>query len=44
MWGLVIDKKRNIDEHASWWTSQSLTQSQLLLFKGMLSGKVCEVF
>ena len=44
MWGLVIDKKRNRDEHASWWTSQSLTQSQLLLFKGMLSGKVCEVF
>jgi inner membrane protein len=44
MWGLVIDKKLSIDEHASWWTSQSLNQSQLKLFKEMLRGKACEVF
>jgi inner membrane protein len=44
MWGLVIDKKRSIDEHASWWTSQSLNQSQLKLFKEMLRGEACEVF
>ena len=44
MWGLVIDKKRNRDEHASWWTSQSLDQSQLKLFKEMLRGEACEVF
>ena len=44
MWGLVIDKKRSIDEHASWWTSQSLDQSQLKLFKEMLRGEACEVF
>jgi hypothetical protein len=44
MWGLVIDKKRSMDKHASWWTSQSLDQSQLKLFKEMLRGEVCEVF
>jgi inner membrane protein len=44
MWGLVIDKTRSIDQHASWWTSRSLDQTQLDLFKEMLSGKVCEVF
>jgi len=44
MWGLVIDKKRNRDEHASWWTSQSLNQNQLKLFKQMLRGEACEVF
>ena len=44
MWGLVIDKKRSIDEHTSWWTSQSLNQNQLKLFKQMLRGEACEVF
>jgi inner membrane protein len=41
MWGLVIDNKRGINEHAIWWTSRSLNQSQLDLFKEMLSGKKC---
>ena len=44
LWGLVIDKNRSIDEHASWWTSRSLDQSQLDLFKEMLSGKKCKIF
>ena len=44
MWGLVIDKKLSMDKHASWWTSQSLDQSQLKLFKEMLRGEVCEDF
>ena len=41
MWGLVIDDQKDINEHAIWWTSRSLDQSQLDLFKGMLSGKKC---
>ena len=41
MWGLVIDDQQDINEHAIWWTSRSLDQSQLDLFKGMLSGKKC---
>jgi inner membrane protein len=41
MWGLVIDNKRGINEHAIWWTSRSLNKSQLDLFKEMLSGKKC---
>jgi inner membrane protein len=41
MWGLVIDNKRDINEHAIWWTSRSLNKSQLDLFKEMLSGKKC---
>ena len=41
MWGLVIDVKRGIKEHAIWWTSRDLEQSQLSLFKDMLSGKNC---
>ena len=44
MWGLVIDTEQSIDEHATWWTSRSLDQSQLDLFKEMLSGKKCEDF
>ncbi|GIS32633.1 MAG: hypothetical protein Ct9H90mP4_05470 [Gammaproteobacteria bacterium] len=39
MWGLVIDDKRGLEEHAIWWTSRSLDQSQLDLFKDMLKGK-----
>ena len=41
MWGLIIDVQRGINEHAIWWTSRSLDQSQLDLFKEMLSGKKC---
>ena len=44
MWGLVIDTEQSIDDHAVWWTSRSLDQSQLDLFKEMLSGKKCEDF
>ena len=41
MWGLVIDDQRGINEHAIWWTSRSLNQSQLDLFKDMLKGESC---
>ena len=41
MWGLAIDVKRGINEHAIWWTSRDLEQSRLALFKDMLSGKKC---
>ena len=41
MWGLVIDVKRGMKEHAIWWTSRGLEQSQLSLFKDMLNGKNC---
>ena len=42
MWGLVIDDQLGINEHAIWWTSRSLDQSQLDLFTDMLKGKECE--
>ena len=42
MWGLVIDDQQDVNEHAIWWTSRSLEQSQLDLFKEMLSGKKCK--
>ena len=41
MWGLIIDVKRGINEHAIWWTSRSLDQSQIDLFIDMLKGKKC---
>ena len=41
MWGLAIDIQRGVDEHAIWWTSRGLENSQLDLFKDMLSGKKC---
>ena len=41
MWGLIIDVQRGINEHAIWWTSRSLDQSQLDLFIDMLKGKKC---
>ena len=41
MWGLGIDDQKDINEHAIWRTSRSLDQSQLDLFKEMLSGKKC---
>ena len=44
MWGLVIDDKREINKHAIWWTNRDLDQSQIDLFKDMLSGKKCRKF
>ena len=41
MWGLVIDVQQSKNEHAIWWTSRVLKQSQLDMFKGMLIGKKC---
>lgn len=41
MWGLIIDVQRGINEHAIWWTSRDLEQSQLVLFTDMLRGKKC---
>tara|TARA_B100001287_G_scaffold94998_1_gene79846 strand:+ start:329 stop:1342 length:1014 start_codon:yes stop_codon:yes gene_type:complete len=41
MWGLVIDSSRGKNEHAIWWTSRSLDQSQIDLFKNMLTGRNC---
>ena len=41
MWGLVIDVQKSKNEHATWWTSRTLEQSQLDMFKDMLIGKKC---
>jgi inner membrane protein len=41
LWGLVIDEQRGVSEHAIWWTSRSLDQSQIDLFKNMLKGRNC---
>ena len=41
MWGLVIDEQRGVNDHAIWWTSRSLDQSQIDLFKNMLKGTNC---
>ena len=41
MWGLVIDVQKSKNEHAIWWTSRNLEQSQLDMFKDMLIGKTC---
>ena len=41
MWGLTIDVLGDINEHATWWTSRNLDQSQLDLFIDMLKGKKC---
>ncbi len=41
MWGLVIDEQRGVNDHAIWWTSRSLNQSQIDLFKNMLKGRNC---
>ena len=38
MWGLVVDVQQSKNEHAIWWTSRVLKQSQLDMFKGMLIG------
>ncbi len=41
MWGLIIDEQSDVSEHAIWWTSRSLDQSQIDLFKNMISGRNC---
>ena len=41
MWGLIIDEQRGVNDHAIWWTSRSLDQSQIDLFKSMLKGRNC---
>ena len=41
MWGLTIDEQRDVNEHATWWTSRNLDQSQFDLFIDMLKGKRC---
>ncbi len=41
MWGLVIDDQRNLSEHAIWWTSRTIDQSQIDLFKNMFRGRNC---
>ena len=41
MWGLMIDEQRGVNDHAIWWTSRSLNQSQIDLFKNMLKGRNC---
>ena len=41
MWGLTIDEQRDVNDHATWWTSRNLDQSQLDLFIDMLKGKRC---
>ena len=46
MWGLTIDEQRDVNEHATWWTSRNLDQSQRDLFINMLKGKksICKSF
>ena len=39
MWGLTIDEQRGINDHATWWTSRNLDQSQMDLFIDLLKGK-----
>ena len=41
MWGLVIDNRRGTNEHAAWWSSRSLDDESLTLFKEMLLGDAC---
>jgi len=42
LWGLTIDSNRKKNEHAIWWTGRSLSETQLDLFKQMLSGRNCK--
>ena len=42
MWGLVIDNRKDIDEHAVWWTGRDPDRSQTDLFIKMLTGKECQ--
>ena len=43
MWGLLIDENMDVSAHAIWWTGRDLDQTQLDLFKDMLSGKNCKI-
>ena len=43
MWGLLIDENMDVSAHAIWWTGRDLDQTQLDLFKDMLSGKKCKI-
>ena len=38
MWGLGVDHKKRVDEHASWWASRELNRRQLQDFKNMITG------
>ncbi len=42
LWGLTIDSNRKKNEHAIWWTGRSLSETQIDLFKQMLSGRNCK--
>ena len=42
MWGLVIDKQRDTNAHAIWWTGRELDQGQWDLFIEMLRGNECK--
>ena len=44
MWGLIIDDKRETDEHAIWWTGRDLNQSEWKMFTKMLSGRECRIY
>ena len=41
MWGLTINERRGINEHAVWWASRDLNNDSLTLFKDMLFGDIC---
>ncbi len=41
MWGLVIDERKETNEHADWWTSRDLDEESLTSFKQMLFGDEC---
>jgi inner membrane protein len=41
MWGLTINERRGINEHAVWWASRDLNNESLTLFKDMLFGDIC---
>ena len=43
MWGLVIDERKETQEHAVWWTSRDLDDASLTSFKQMLLGDECTV-
>jgi len=43
MWGLGVDHKKRVDEHASWWASRELNRRQLQDFKNMITGETCSM-
>ena len=44
MWGVIIDDKRQSQEHAIWWTGRDLNESEWSLFTEMLFGKACTFY